>query len=208
MRLGTLEKREHNIIEWKGYVPRLRAGYLSKFFASTVPELEEKALRKVYNAGFLSHSKKGNFSFVLHLAPNFGFSLNNKKLYFTLEEHCKDVLESRGLSLYSQILKHGEYIIPEEINKHDWAVIRTKHLRAKRLFPQDEIMLKLMERDIINSKKQGNFSVVYNRSRNKRVYLNLRDNIDIKYYFIHKKDAINFSKIFPMELEKLEIISH
>ncbi len=203
MRRETLETRAHNIIEWKGCVPNLKTSNLSNFFASTVPELEEKALMKVYNAGFLSHSKSGNFSFVLYLAPNFGFFLDNKKLYFTLEKHCKDVLESRGLSLHSQILKHGEYTIPKEIDKHDWAVIRVKNL-----FFQEDITPKLTERNIINSKEEGNFSVEYKLSRNKRIYLNLRDKLGIKYYFIHKEDAITFSKIFPMEPGKLEIISH
>ncbi|MCK4647657.1 hypothetical protein KAT24_01870 [Candidatus Pacearchaeota archaeon] len=205
MRRETLEKRASNIIEWKGYAPNLKISNLSNFFASAVPELEEKALMNVYNVGFLSYSKKGNFSFVLPLAPNFGFSLDNKKLYFTLREHCRAVLESIGLSLYSKILKHGEYTIPEEINKYDWAVIRAKHL-----FSQEEIIPKLIERDVINSKEQGNFSVAYKPSlHHRKVYLNLRDNrFGSKYYFMHKKDAINFSKIFHMELEKLEIISH
>ena len=204
MRRETLERRAHNIIEWKDYAPNLKMLNLSNFFASTVPELEEKALRKVYNAGFLSHSKRGNFSFVLPLTPNLGFSLDSKKLYFTLKSHCEGFLKLRALHLYSQILKHEEYSLPEEINEHDWAVIRAKHL-----FSQEEIMLKLMERDIINFEKQGNFSVVYKPSRNKRIYLNFRDNrSNIKSYFIHKKDADCFSKIFPMELEKLEIISH
>lgn len=203
MKRDTLERRAENIIKWKGYtnIPNLKMLNLSNFFASAVPELEEKALRKVYDAGFLSSSKNGNFSFVLSLAPNFGFSLDNKKLYFTLKKHCKKVLELRNLLLYSKILEHGEYAIPEEINTHDWAVIRAKHL-----FSQEGIMQKLMERDIINSKEQGNFSVMYNPYHHRRIYLNLRD--DIKYYFVHKKDAINFSKIFPMELKKLEIISH
>ncbi len=200
----TLERRASNIIEWKNCVPNLKTTNLSNFFASAVPELEEKALMKVYNAGFLSDSKQGNFSFFLSLTPNFGFSLDNKKLYFTLERHCKDVLESRGLLLYSKILKHGEYTIPEEINKHDWAIIRVKHL-----FSQEEIMPKLIERSIISSEKKGNFSVAYKSSHHRKVCLNLRDNrFGSKYYFIHKKDAINFSKIFPMESEKLEIISH
>ncbi len=198
----TLERRASNIIEWKNCVPNLKTTNLSNFFASAVPELEEKALMKVYNAGFLSDSKQGNFSFFLSLTPNFGFSLDNKKLYFTLERHCREVLELRGLSLYSKILKHGEYTIPEEINEHDWAVIRAKYL-----FSQEEIMPKLIERDIINSKEQGNFSVAYKPPlHHKKVYLNLRKNS--KYYFIHKKDAINFSKIFPLESEKLEIINH
>jgi len=203
MRRETLERRAENIIKWRSYanIPNLKVLNLSNFLASAVPELEEKALMKVYNVGFLSYSKKGNFSFVLPLAPNFGFLLDNKKLYFTLKEHCRAVLKLRGLSLYSKILEHGEYTIPEEINKHDWAVIRAKHL-----FSQEEIMLKLKERDIINSNKQGNFSVTYKPYHHRRIYLNLRG--DIKYYFVHKKDAINFSKIFPIELKKLEIISH
>jgi len=200
----TLEKRASNIIEWKGCAPNLKVSNLSKFFASAVPELEEKALRRVYNAGFLSHSKNGNFSFSLPLSPNFGFSLCNRKLYFTLEKHCENILDLIGLSLYCKILKYGEYSLPEEINEHDWAVIR-----AKNLFSQEEIMIKLIEKNIINSKEKGNFSVVYKPRYHSKVYLNLRDKkFGIKYYFIHKKDAINFSKIFPMESNKFEIVSH
>ncbi len=205
MRLETLEKRAHNIIEWKGYVPNLKVLNLSNFFASAVPELEEKALMKVYNAGFLSYSKNGNFSFFLPMVPNFGFFLDNKKLYFTLEKHCKDILKLKGLSLFSQILKHGEYFIPEEINEHDWAVIR-----AKNLFSQEEIIPKLVEKDIISPKEKGSFSVLYKPSpHHSRINLNFRDKkFGTKYYFVHKKDADYFSKIFPMKLEKLEIISH
>ena len=198
----TLERRASNIIEWKNCVPNLKTTNLSNFFASAVPELEEKALMKVYNAGFLSYSKNGNFSFSINLAPDFGFSLHNKKLYFTIKRNCRELLEDKDLFRYSKILEHGKYVIPEVIDKHDWAVIRVKHL-----FSQEEIMPKLTERGIISSEKKGNFSVAYKSSlHHRKVYLNLGKNS--KYYFIHKKDAINFSKIFPMESEKLEIISH
>jgi hypothetical protein len=198
MDIETLESRARNIITWKEYTPRMNVRNLSCFLASAMPEIEKEALTRAYHAGYLSNSQQGNFSFVIPIAPNFSFILDGKKLYFTLEEDC------RYVALYPQILKHGEYIIPKEINQHDWAVIRIKHL-----FSEEQIVPQLTKRNIINSNSEGNFSIVYKSRKHREICVNLRDNkYGFKYHFTCKEDAITFSNIFPRRLGTPKIIKY
>jgi len=189
------------------FLPEINCSRL--FLLNGCPKNEEenkiRAFQILIQEGLLSEDERGNYSVKSPMFPNFFLNpkLEDKELYFTLSLDAY-LFRLKFKKQTFELVKHGEYVIPENPSSIDWKIMRLKHFRVDR---NNRILENLLKKGFIQLSTKGNFSVVERvGTMRKRRYINFEKfNCKNRYYFTRKSDV---KKIVKGYVGDLEIIEH